>query len=318
MNDDYDSPWKDALTRYFPQFMAFYFPEAYAQIDWTVRHAFLEQELAQVVRDGELGCRRVDKLVRVARRDGRENWVFVHIDVQGKREREFSERVFIYNYRIYDRYRRPVASLVLLADGNCKWRPSAFNYSLFGCETGIRFPSVKLTDYATRLDHLLEEQNVFGIVTAAHLLTQQTRGQHVERYAAKWRLTRLLYERDWSKQDVIDLFAVIDWMMRVPPPLQRQLLNDIRELEKERAMPYMNPFQKLGLEEGLQQGRREGRQEGRQQALCDLLEIQLEQRFGEIPQLVRDRLRRAGPDDLRAWGAAILSAPSLERVFSRR
>jgi hypothetical protein len=25
-SDDYDSPWKDALTRYFPEFMAFYFP----------------------------------------------------------------------------------------------------------------------------------------------------------------------------------------------------------------------------------------------------------------------------------------------------
>jgi hypothetical protein len=199
MNDDYDTPWKDALTRYFPEFMAFYFPQAYAQIDWTVPHAFLEQELAQVVGDGEVGPRRVDKLVRVARHGGRENWVFVHIDVQGKLDRGFAERVFVYNYRIYDRYRRPVASLVVLADGSGNWRPSAFNYSLLGCETGIRFPSVKLTDYAARLDQLLHEQNVFGLVTAAHLLTQQTRGQHVERYAAKWRLTRLLYERNSNK-----------------------------------------------------------------------------------------------------------------------
>jgi hypothetical protein len=36
MNDDYDSPWKDALTRYFPEFMSFYFPEAHRQIDWAV------------------------------------------------------------------------------------------------------------------------------------------------------------------------------------------------------------------------------------------------------------------------------------------
>jgi len=26
-NDDFDTPWKDAVTRYFPEFMAFYFPE---------------------------------------------------------------------------------------------------------------------------------------------------------------------------------------------------------------------------------------------------------------------------------------------------
>jgi hypothetical protein len=27
--DDYDSPWKTALVRYFPEFLAFYFPTAY-------------------------------------------------------------------------------------------------------------------------------------------------------------------------------------------------------------------------------------------------------------------------------------------------
>lgn len=70
MNDDYDTPWKDALTPYFAEFAAFYFPAAHGQIDWTAPCDFLEQELAQVARDAELGCRRVDKLVRVSRIDG--------------------------------------------------------------------------------------------------------------------------------------------------------------------------------------------------------------------------------------------------------
>ncbi|WP_267876203.1 hypothetical protein [Duganella rivi] len=34
MNDDYDTPWKEVVTRYFPEFMAFYFPEAHALVDW--------------------------------------------------------------------------------------------------------------------------------------------------------------------------------------------------------------------------------------------------------------------------------------------
>ena len=36
--DDYDSPWKEALTRYFPEFLDFYFPLAYQAIDWTQPH----------------------------------------------------------------------------------------------------------------------------------------------------------------------------------------------------------------------------------------------------------------------------------------
>ena len=30
---EYDSPWKEALDVYFPEFMAFFFPDAYQEID---------------------------------------------------------------------------------------------------------------------------------------------------------------------------------------------------------------------------------------------------------------------------------------------
>lgn len=165
-SDDYDTPWKDAVTRYFPEFMSFYFPDAHAEIDWLRPYVFLEQELAQVVQDSELGKRLVDKLVRVAKHGGAEQWVFVHIDIQGSFDRDFAERVFVYNYRIYDRYRRPVASLVLLADASASWKPASYHYKLFGCEVGIRFPLVKLNEYAADIAQLLREKNVFAIVTA--------------------------------------------------------------------------------------------------------------------------------------------------------
>ena len=33
---DYDSPWKEALDRYFEACLALFFPEAHADIDWTM------------------------------------------------------------------------------------------------------------------------------------------------------------------------------------------------------------------------------------------------------------------------------------------
>lgn len=74
--DDYDSPWKEALEHYLPEFMAFYFPHAFDQIDWSRGHEFLDQELREVVRDAQLGRRFVDKLVRVALHDGSEEWIY--------------------------------------------------------------------------------------------------------------------------------------------------------------------------------------------------------------------------------------------------
>lgn len=306
MTDDYDTPWKDALTRYFPEFMAFYFPSAHAQIDWSVPYVFLEQELAQVVSDAKLGRRRVDKLVRVALIDGADEWVFVHIDVQGNYDSKFAERIFVYNYRIYDRYRRPVASLALLADGKLNWRPSSFRYALLGCETGIRFPLAKLRDYAPRLQQLLSEENVFALVTAAHLLTQQTRGQHVKRFEAKIRLTRLLFGRAWSKQRIIDLFRVIDWMMRTPPELEAELLQDIENFKKERIdMKYIDPFERLGMARG------------RKEALVEIVTDQLSKRFGTLPQSINERLQNASAAELRSWALAVLDAPTLDSVFMR-
>ena len=122
--DDYDSPWKEAVESYFPEFIEFYFPEASGQIDWARGHVFLDQELRAVVQDAELGKRFVDKLAKVALRDGSERWVYVHLEVQGSAQAEFAERMFVYHYRLFDRYRQPVASLALLADTTTSWRPS--------------------------------------------------------------------------------------------------------------------------------------------------------------------------------------------------
>jgi len=47
--DDYDSPWKDIIHSAFPEFMAFFFPDAAQRIDWSAGHEFLDTELRQVV-----------------------------------------------------------------------------------------------------------------------------------------------------------------------------------------------------------------------------------------------------------------------------
>ena len=68
--DQYDTPWKEAVERYFPEFMGFYFPQAHSQIDWSQGYTFLEQELQAIAQDAALGKRYVDKLVRVTQLTG--------------------------------------------------------------------------------------------------------------------------------------------------------------------------------------------------------------------------------------------------------
>jgi hypothetical protein len=62
---DYDTPWKDLLDRFFEAFMAFFFAEAHAQIDWLRGFEFLDKELQKITADAAIGRRSVDKLVKV-------------------------------------------------------------------------------------------------------------------------------------------------------------------------------------------------------------------------------------------------------------
>ncbi|WP_414589310.1 hypothetical protein [Scytonema sp. PCC 10023] len=72
-NDEYDSPCKEAIETYFQGF--------------------------------------VDKLVQVWRSNGEERWVLVHLEVQSHEETNFAQRMYVYHYRLFDRYNRSVASL---------------------------------------------------------------------------------------------------------------------------------------------------------------------------------------------------------------
>ena len=120
---DFDNPWKEAISLYFRPFMKFFFPRIEEEIDWERGYEFLDQEFQQVVREAETGKAYTDKLVKVWRVNGTEIWVLVHIEVQSQAQEEFPERMYIYNYRIYDRYRKPVVSLAILADESVAWRP---------------------------------------------------------------------------------------------------------------------------------------------------------------------------------------------------
>src|SRR5262245_27001521 len=98
---DYDSPWKETIEHFFPQFMAFFFPTAYAEIDWSRPYEFLDKELQRVMRRAKAGRHTVDKLVMVWLKDGIETWLLVHIEVQNQVDADFAERMYIYGYRLY-------------------------------------------------------------------------------------------------------------------------------------------------------------------------------------------------------------------------
>lgn len=326
LDDDYDNPWKDAVEHEFPAFLEFFFPEVHAQIDWDAGHTFLEQELRAITRQSERGRKRtVDLLVQVRRLDGTDTWVYVHIEIQTQPDADLPQRVFVYHYRLFDRYEAPIASLVVLADPRRQWRPAEYSHDLFGCRLRLEFPVAKLADHADRLDELLEDTNPFAVVTAAHLLTQRTKGDHEARYLAKRRLTRLLYERGWNKPRVLDLFFIIDALLQVPDYLNQRLWQEITTWEEEDYdMRYISSIERIGEARGKAIGEAHGKAIGEAHGKAigkaigeaTLLERLLVRRFGPLPETTLERLKQADSGQLEAWFDRAMDATDLTTVFN--
>jgi uncharacterized protein DUF4351 len=304
---DYDSPWKEMLDAYFPAFMAFFFPAAAAEIDWSRGYESLDTELQQIVRDAALGTRLADKLIRVWRRDGVEQFVLIHVEIQGQRDPDFPKRMYVYNYRLFDRYDRPVVSLAVLTDASPTWRPMRYEYSLWGCRAGLVFPVVKLRAYRERWAELEASDNPFATVVMAHLHSQATRRRLSQRLEGKLQLVRRLYERGYARDDVLELFRFLDWVLTLPPALEARFQTAVIELERERHMPYITSIERMSIEKG----RQEGRQEGERMLLRRLLT----QRFGPLPDGVEQRLHAATMPDLERWADRVLDAQHLDEVF---
>ncbi|MBD2732253.1 cytosolic protein [Nostoc sp. FACHB-892] len=251
---EYDSPWKQILQLYFQDFMLFFFPQAHSEIDWSRGFEFLDQELQQVVRDAELGKRLIDKLVKIYRIGGEESWLLIHVEVQSQEESDFPKRMFVYNYRIFDRYNRSVASCAVLGDDNIDWRPNQFGYELFGCTVDFQFPVIKLLDYQQRLSELEESHNPFATVVMAHLAAMQTRGDRLQRKQQKLALVRRLYEQGFEREAILNLLGFIDWMLTLPLDLEREFKREVEQLEAQQSMQYMTSFERIARMESLLEG----------------------------------------------------------------
>ena len=263
--DDFDTPWKEVLERYFFEFMAFFFPHAYEEIDLSRGYRFLDKELQQVARDAELGRRYADKLAEMWLKSGDSEWVLAHVEVQGQREKKFPERMFVYNYRIFDKYQHEVVSLAVLADGVGNWRPSEYEYGRWGFRMRMEFPVVKLLDYVPKWDALEADPNPFAVVVMAHLKAVETKDDDERRKYWKLYLCKRLYERGYTREDVIQLFRFIDWLLRLPREAEALFWSEIQAHEEEKKMPYVTSVEKIGIEKGMQQGILKGREEGIQQ-----------------------------------------------------
>ena len=140
----------------------------------------------------------------------------------------------------------------------------------------------------------------------AHLKTKETQHDPERRHFWKYYLIRHLYDRGYGRQDILNLFRFIDWMMRLPDDLERQWIQQVEQLEAERHMQYVTSVERLAMDKG----REEGREEGRETAVRLLLRL-LTHRFGEVALPLQAQLASLTMDQTERLVDLVLTSQSL-------
>ena len=97
-------------------------------------------------------------------------------------------------------------------------------------------------------------------------------------------------------------------MKKVYNSFQQLFVNDGIKIGQERG-------RREGLEQGIEQGIEQGLERGRKEGAVALLERQLVQRFGPLPQTTHKKLAKASLAQVEAWSDALAAAQSLRQVF---
>ena len=157
-----DELLKGAFKENFPDFLHFLYPQADVMFDLEKGVEFLDKELLAITPDRErtTGKRIADLLAKVHMKDGTENCILVHTEIEGGRSKEFALRMFQYHYRLLDLYQIPVETIAVFTGGRNQPRPSVCQYDVMDTSLDFRYRAYHIFDHDQQ--ELLKGGNIFA------------------------------------------------------------------------------------------------------------------------------------------------------------
>ncbi|WP_077601479.1 Rpn family recombination-promoting nuclease/putative transposase [Oceanobacillus sojae] len=308
-NPDYDGLWKKLIEELFQEFMQFFAPDLYPEINFKQEVNFENLELFQFVMKSKKGNNYSDKLVKVMLKNGEEKYVFIHIEVQAVGKKEFAERMFKYFYRIYDKSNHPIYSIALLTDTSYKQHEDAFYYSFYGTELTYVYNIYRF--HGKDPEELKKSKNPFALAVLAGIYVSKNKGKKAKelkaRFYYKQQLISLAFEKYSHRANyLVALLYFIDYMMQIPSDLQEQLYDSlpiaqnkkeegkIMGLEKLRDTPTFGRLFREIEEEATRKGMEKGMQEGMEKGMEKGIEKGIEQGRIEAERNVAKQLLNRG------------------------
>ena len=254
-----DTLWKAILEDIFDDFLRFMYPNADDIFDISRGFDFLDKELEDLFpQSDEENIRYVDKLVRVWLKSGEENWILIHIEVQGTSDKTFSERMYVYGYRIRDKYKRKVTAWAILTDKNKQYVPSEFSESYLGTTASYRFNMYKVI---TQNEHILRSNdNPFAIVILTVLLAlKKDKVKEAQLVDLKMDIVKHLLQRQIAREKILALMKFLKHYVRFNS--ENTLIFE-QKLDQFTGKTYPMGIEQFLLQRAQKEGMKEGIKEG--------------------------------------------------------
>jgi len=261
-----DEIWKNIIDKFFEEFIEFFLPDLYKDIDFNKKIIPLEQELNKLLPKSKESKRRIDKLFQVSLKNGQENLILIHIEIQGYYDLDFSERLFSYYYRIYDRFKRNIETLAIFTDNNKNYKPNLFEKKFYGTEIIFKYDVYKILEQ--KEEELLKSNNIFALVVLATLYSIKSNNNKDLHFEFKLRLAELLFKRNYSEKYYYELLTFIDVLLDTDVLKSELFYLEVNKMAtKQKKKEIICNLEKIiikkGIEKGLKQGIEEGKKQGK-------------------------------------------------------
>jgi len=216
---DYDGRWKMIIEQLFDDFMAFFMPKLFEEIDFSKGVVFLDKELQKIMPQKERKGKRIsDCLAKVYLKNGKEKWILVHIEVQSSYKANFSARMFKYFYRIFDKYEEKIAAIAIFTNEKHPKNSGIYDDEFFGTQIIYKYNTYKISEQS--VEHLQNQQNPFALAVLANKYVLASKNKERKRLQFKIELLKLMRQHNFSKEKKTAVFVFIQYLLLLPQELE--------------------------------------------------------------------------------------------------
>ena len=214
--------------------------------------------------------------------------------------------------------RLPPVLPIVLYNGAAPWKAATDIVDLIPRAPGL------VAHYLPQLKYLLIEQNQYTdetLTTMRNLVAAIIRVEHPDSSHALVELIDVL--NDWlaDNPELRRIFAI--WIRAVVLRRSKHAvvlpkIDDLKELKMTltaRFETWAEEFEQRGIEKGMEKGLAKGLAQGAHTGIAETLHTLLQEKFGDLPEWVNQRLQQADTAVLQHWVVRFVHAQSLHDVF---